>query len=413
MLSRRQLIQGLGAAGMGLAAGDFWPTPARVAAGAQRPDLSPELPAGTRAEAIIEALPGKKPLIKLTYRPPNYETPASYLDGLFTPNDAFFVRYHLADIPEVDARSWKLRVGGEAIGAAIELELDDLRRFEPVELAAVCMCSGNRRGLFQPHVPGVQWGSGAIGNAVWKGARLKDLLNRAGIKKEAVEVAFDGADAPVAEKTPDFVKSLPVWKALDENTLVAYEMNGEPLPHFNGFPARLVVPGWTATYWVKHLTSIEVLAKPFEGYWVSNAYRIPQGKFPVIERFLTQETVANTPITEMMVNSLITAPADGARARLHRSTEIRGIAWDGGYGIRAVEISSDDGKSWHDAALGEDHGRFSFRLWSFRWTPSQPGQHTLSARASNRAGQMQTSELILNPAGYHHNLIQRVALTAS
>src|SRR5512132_2677040 len=338
---------------------------------------------------------------------------AGQLPGQFTPNDAFFVRYHLADIPEVDERSWKLRVGGEAVGTPIELTLDDLRRFKPVELAAVCMCAGNRRGLFQPHVPGVQWGSGAIGNAVWKGVRLGDVLDRAGIKKEAVEVAFDGADAPVAEKTPDFVKSLPVWKALDENTLIAYAMNGQPLPHFNGFPARLVVPGWTATYWVKHLTSIEALTKPFDGYWVKSAYRIPQGKFPVIERFLTQETTANAPITEMMVNSLITSPADGARAALHRPMEIRGIAWDGGYGIRAVEASSDDGRSWQDTTLGEDRGRFSLRQWSFRWAPPKAGEHTILAKASNRAGQTQISQLILNPAGYHNNLVQRVTITAS
>src|SRR5512132_2240519 len=191
MLSRWQLVQHFGGAALALGAGDLWPTLAVAAVAAeQHPNLSPDLPAGTRAEAILEALPGKKPLVKLTYRPPNYETPVSYLDSLFTPNDAFFVRYHLADIPEVDERSWKLRVGGEAVGSPLELTLDDLRRFEPAELVAVCMCAGNRRGLFPPHVPGVQWGSGAIGNAVGQGVRLGDVLDRAGIKKEAVEVAF-------------------------------------------------------------------------------------------------------------------------------------------------------------------------------------------------------------------------------
>ena len=190
-------------------------------------------------------------------------------------------------------------------------------------------------------------------------------------------------------------------------------MNGQPLPHFNGFPARFVVPGWTATYWVKHLTSIEALTKPFDGYWVKSAYRIPQGRFPVIERFLSQETPTNAPITEMLVNSLITHPANGADVALHRPPEIRGMTWDGGYGIRAVEISSDGGKTWRDATLGEDHGRFSFRPWRFRWTPSQCGQHTILAKASNHAGQTQIGQLILNPAGYHNNLVQRVAPGAS
>ena len=131
-----------------------------------------------------------------------------------------------------------------------------------VEIVAVNQCSGNRRGLFQPHVTGVEWGYGAMGCARWKGVRLKDLLDKVGVKKEAIEVAFGGADGPAIDKTPDFVKSIPVWKAMDENTLIAYEMNGEPLPHFNGFPARLIVPGWTGTYWMKHLTSVNVLTKP-------------------------------------------------------------------------------------------------------------------------------------------------------
>ena len=175
----------------------------------------------------------------------------------------------------------------------MKLTLDALRRdFEPVEVAAVCMCSGNRRGLFQPHVPGVQWGGGAMGCARWRGARLRDILDRAGIAKDAVEVVFDGADGPVVDKTPDFVKSIPAWKANDESVIVAYEMNGEALPHLNGAPARLVVPGWTATYWMKHLTTIEAIAKPFDGFWVKSAYRIPRGLFPLVERFTSQDTVA-------------------------------------------------------------------------------------------------------------------------
>ena len=206
-------------------------------------DLTDGIPSGTVAAARLEALPGKVPLIKLTYRPPNYETPFSYFDTPITPNDAFFVRYHLADIPEVAAAEWRLRVGGAATESSFELSLDELKRgFEPAEVVAVCQCSGNRRGLSQPHVQGIQWGMGAMGNARWKGARLKDVLSKAGVKKEAIEVAFNGADGPVIEQTPDFAKSIPLWKALEEDALVAYEMNGEPLPHWNGFPARIVVP---------------------------------------------------------------------------------------------------------------------------------------------------------------------------
>ena len=418
MLNRRQILRGAGGgallAGTGTLAGLLPPRLAGAATGGL--DLPAALPEGTREEAVLEALPGKAPLIKLSYRPPNYETPVSYFDrSVFTPNEAFFVRYHLADIPEVDAKAWTLKIGGAAATAPLELTLDRLKQeFEPVEVAAVCMCSGNRRGLFQPHVPGVQWGNGAIGNARWKGARLRDILNKAGVGKGAVEVAVNAADGPVLDKTPDFAKSLPVWKALDETVIVAYEMNGAPLPHWNGFPARLIVPGWTATYWVKHLTAIDALDRPFDGFWMKSAYRIPQGKFPIVQRFTSQEyDAATTPITEMVVNSMITAPSTGAaKLPAGQPAEVRGFAWDGGYGIRTVEVSADGGKSWKDAALGQDSGRFSFRPWSFRFTP-KAGRYEVIARATNRIGQTQTAELILNPAGYHNNVMPRVTVTVA
>ncbi|WP_024300909.1 molybdopterin-dependent oxidoreductase [Pseudogulbenkiania sp. MAI-1] len=404
-INRREFLR-VGSGGLLLAGGGLL-VPAWVR-GAQL--LGQEgLPDGTRDSALLEALPGKAPLIKRTFRPPNYETPLEYFREVFTPNKAFFVRYHLANIPEVDARSWQLRIGGE-VDSPLVLTLDELRRFETVELAAVCQCSGNRRGLFQPHVPGVEWGYGAMGNARWRGVRLRDLLNKAGVKKGALEIVLDGADGPVLEKTPDYVKSLPLWKALDENTLISFEMNGEPLPHWNGFPARLIVPGWTATYWIKHLTSINVVSSPFDGFWVKSAYRVPVGKFPLVERFLSQETAVNTPITEMVVNSLITSVRDGDRLPLDKPLELAGIAWDGGYGIRRVEVSTDGGKSWRNAELGTDHGRFSFRPWRYRFQAPRKGRYTLLAKATNRVGQTQTSELIANPAGYHHNLVQRVVV---
>jgi len=368
-----------------------------------------ELPEGTLEEQVLEALPGKKPLIKKTYRPPNYETPVKYFNEIFTPNDVFFVRYHLSNIPEIDARTWKLTVGGDAVERPLELTLDDLKtKFEQVEVVAVCMCSGNRRGLFKPHVPGIQWGYGAMGNAKWKGVRLKDILEKAGIKGNALEVVFDGADTGALPETPDYIKSIPIWKALDENTIIAYEMNGEPLPHWHGFPARLVVPGWTATYWVKHVTSINVISKPFDGFWMKTAYRIPLGKFPIRDRFISQETAVNTPITEILVNSLITNINDGQVFKLGQVIEIRGVAWDGGYGIERVEISTDGGKTWREAELGKDYGRFSWRQFTYRFKPTKRGTYTIMAKASNRIGQTQTFELIWNPAGYHHNVVQKI-----
>jgi DMSO/TMAO reductase YedYZ molybdopterin-dependent catalytic subunit len=405
MISRRRLVEVIGAtaalAGLGGKAD---------AAGLE---LSPDLPEGVRTGATLEALPGKKPLIKLSYRPPNYETPIEYFRTAITPNDAFFVRYHLAGIPEVDPKTWKLAISGDGASSQAELRLDELKAMPATEVVAVNQCSGNRRGLFQPHVPGVEWGYGAMGCARWKGARLKDILDKVGLKKEAVEVAFDGADGPVADKTPDFIKSIPVWKAIEDTTLVAYEMNGAPLPHFNGFPARLVIPGWTGTYWVKHLTSISPVTKPESRFWMSAAYRIPVGKFPLVARFISQETEVNTPITEMVVNSLITSHADGAPANAGQPLTVGGIAWDGGYGINKVEVSTDNGKIWTEGTLGEDLGRFAFRPFTAMVSPASAGKFTVTVRASNKIGQTQTTELIQNPAGYHHNVMHKITLNVS
>jgi len=414
MITRRSLLKAAHAGALLTGSSPIWLRLSATEAEAQAAaNLSPLLPEGTRASATLDVLPGKKPLIKLSYRPPNYETPIEYFRTPITPNEAFFVRYHLSDIPEVDARTWKLAVGGEGANGRAELNFDDLKRMPAFEIVAVNQCSGNRRGLFNPHVPGVEWGYGAMGCARWRGARLKDVLDKVGMKKEAIEIVFDGADGPVVPKTPDFIKSIPVWKAMEETTLIAYEMNGQPLPHFNGFPARIVVPGWTGTYWMKHVTSIQAVSKPERGFWMNPAYRIPLGKFPSVSRFTTQDTATNTPITEMMVNSLITSHADGAPVRAGATVSVGGIAWDGGYGIRVVEVSTDGGKTWTAASLGEDLGRFAFRSFSFPFKPSAKGKQTVMARATNKIGQSQTADLIHNPAGYHHNVIHSVAFNVA
>ena len=359
---------------------------------------------------ILDALPSKKALIKKTYRPPNYETPISYFDAPFTPNNLFFVRYHNAVIPEVKAGEWRLRIGGDAVRTPLELTLEQLRRdFKAVEIAALCLCSGNRRSLFQPHVPGVQWGSGAMGNARWRGVRLKDVLARAGIDKSALEVSLDGADSGVMKTTPDFIKSLPLGKALDENTLIAFEMNSEPLPHWNGFPVRLIIPGWTATYWMKHLTAVNVMSKPFDGFWMKTAYRIPKDTFTG-GQFSSQETKTNMPITEILVNSLITNLVDGQTLLNAKPMEIKGVAWDGGNGIGQVEVSTDGGVSWHHATLKQDYGRFSWRQWHHVFVPKHLGECRIMARATSHSGACQPNEPIPNPSGYHHNAVQKITI---
>jgi DMSO/TMAO reductase YedYZ molybdopterin-dependent catalytic subunit len=409
MMTRRRLIEGAGVGAALIGSGVNFLTLTEVqAAGLTLPQA---LPKGVGDAAVLDELPGKKPLIKLSYRPPNYETPIEYFRTPITPNDAFFVRYHLADIPKIDAQTWKVAVGGDGANGQAEFNLDVLRNLPAVEIVAVNQCSGNRRGLFQPHVPGVEWGYGAMGCARWKGARLKDVLDKVGVKKEAIEIVFNGADGPTVDKTPDFIKSIPVWKAMEETTLIAYEMNGQPLPHFNGFPARIVVPGWTGTYWIKHVTSITAATKPEAGFWMNPAYRLPLNRFPMVTRFVSQETATTTPITEMVVNSLITDPADDTTTKAGSVVTISGIAWDGGYGIRTVEVSTD-ANTWVAATLGEDLGRFAFRTFSYRFSP-KPGKHTVTARATNKIGQSQTTELIHNPAGYHHNIMHSVTVNVA
>ena len=412
MTDRRQFLKDVARGLVVLGAGSVVPALARGAGAPGARDgrlVTPGLPDGANEGAVLDALPGKRPLIKRSYRPPNYETPLEYLDAPFTRNDAFFVRYHLTNIPEVSRAEWRLEVAGDSVEKPFTLGFDELTSgFEQVELPALCLCSGNRRGLSDPHVPGVQWGHGAMGNARWKGVRLKDVLSRAGVKKEALEVVGDGADAPVLTTTPDFVKSIPIWKALDESTLLAWEMNGEPLPHWNGHPVRLVVPGWTGTYWVKHLVSLRVTSQPFKGFWMSTAYRIPKGKFALVDRFLSQESETTTPITEMVASSLVTNLRGGERFKLGQRVEVKGIAWDGGYGMRTVEVSTDGGQSWRLAQLGPDLGKFSWRQWTHAFKAEKRGVHTLMAKATNRIGESQTFDLVFNPAGYHNNVVQRI-----
>jgi sulfite dehydrogenase len=402
MLTRRYLLQTAGA-------GAAFAVPGLRFAEAAGASLTQGVPAGVATYATMDTLPGKKPLIRLADRPPNYESPLEYFRTPITPNNEFFVRYHLADIPEIDAKTYKISVGGDGANGQAEITFDDLKKMPAVEVVAVNQCSGNRRGLSQPHVAGVEWGYGAMGCARWKGAKLKDILDKAGLKKEAIEISFNGADGPAVDKTPDFIKSIPVWKAV-EDTIVAYEMNGQPLPHLNGFPARVIVPGWTGTYWMKHVVTINALTKPLGGFWMNPAYRIPLGKFPIRDRFVSQETAVNTPITEIVVNSLITSHRNGDKIKPGK-VAVSGLAWDGGYGIRSVEVSTDDGKTWSSAKLGEDLGRFAFRPWSFDISAKR-GKNTVMVNATNKIGQSQTSELIFNPAGYHNNVMQNISLMA-
>jgi len=406
-MHRRTMLTGLGLATLG--------GPMARAATDRSLWLSPMLPDGTRAEAKLARLPGKQPLIQLTDRPPNYEALIQSFRTPITPNDEFFVRYHLAAIPDMAGlNKWSLSVGGDAAEHSLHFaSVDELRKgFPEHEVTAVCQCSGNRRGLSDPHVAGVEWGYGAMGNAVWRGVRLKDVLEKAGVKSNAVEVWIHGMDGPVLPTTPAFHKSLPMAKAMADEVLIAYAMNGQPLPHYNGYPVRLVVPGWTATYWMKHLSSIEISSKPQPSFWMATAYRVPAGMFGVDLPFLSQNDAKSWPITEMVVNSVIADPLDGAHVPQAGFT-VHGVAWDRGHGVKQVEVSTDDGKTWKPAQLGEDHGPFAFRGFSLATGKLPPGPCKVSARATSNAGETQADKLKWNPAGYHNNVPQTVTVTVA
>jgi DMSO/TMAO reductase YedYZ molybdopterin-dependent catalytic subunit len=355
------------------------------------------------------ALPGTRPLIKRTFRPPNFETPLVNLREAFTANDAFFVRYHLAVIPEVDVRGWRLRIAGASAQNPVELSLQDLkRRFTRVSVAAINQCAGARRGLFTPRVPGVQWEHGAIGNALWTGVRLRDVLDHVGVRPDATEAVFNGGDFGVLPATPDFLKSLPVDQARNENTLIAFEMNGQPLPRWHGAPARLVVSGWAATYWVKHLSEVRIEPHAFDGFWMKSAYRVPANAFPTVH-YASQETPETWPVTNLLINSLITSHRDRDRLPRGKPARLRGWAWDGGAGVASVGVSVNGGDS-REASLGKDLGRFAWRAFELPLDTTTPGRITVLVRATGRDGARQPDSLTPNPSGYYHNAIQRVEL---
>ena len=369
---------------------------------------SPKGPAQTEPAADLLRFPGKVPMLALNDRPPCLETPWRYFREDLTPNQAFYVRWHLQGIPTaVDLRTWRLKIGGH-VDRPLELSMDELRGMEPCSIAAVNQCSGNSRGLFEPHMPGGQWGNGAMGNARWTGVPLARLLAKAGVKAKAVDVSFAGLDRGGLPAVPDFVKSLPIDQTTRPEILLAYDMNGEALPLLNGYPLRLVVPGWYGTYWVKALTDITVLPQAFTGFWMAKAYRIPTTANGVeAPDKLADKTI---PIHRMNVRSFFTFPADGARIATGKPCPLDGIAFDGGDGIRRVEVSTDGGQAWHDAELGVDLGRYSFRRWRWNWQPSAPGVYHLQVRAINNAGEGQPESAGWNRAGYMRNVIEKISV---
>lgn len=400
-LSRRQF---LARTAMGSAAA--------IVGGRSFAEESVQLPFANGERKLVQ-FPGKRPLILLTHRPPQLETPFSvFNENIITPNDAFFVRYHLSGIPlAIDPDTFRLEIKG-AVKTPLKLSLAELRRnFETVEVVAVNQCSGNSRGFFQPRVGGGQLANGAMGNARWRGVRLKDVLDKAGVNEGAKQVVANGLDTPPTPQTPDFVKALDIDHARDGEVMIAFEMNGEPLPMLNGFPLRLVVPGYYGTYWVKHLNELTVTDAAFDGFYMTTAYRVPDTAGFCVEPGTAPKSTQ--PIRRFSIRSFLTSVVDGAKVAAGRETLLRGIAFDSGAGITEVLVSTDGGKNWQPAQLGKDLGRYSFREWTLAWTPPKAGAYDLRCRAFNRLGESQPLEALWNPAGYMRNVVETTKVTVA
>ncbi len=381
-----------------------------IAAPALGAARSVQLPFGNGARPLV-TLPQKREMILLTSRPPQLETPfAVFNDGLITPNDAFFVRYHLSGLPtEIDPATFRLSIGGH-VETPLELSLAGLKRDFPVtEIVAVNQCSGNSRGFVEPRVGGGQLGNGAMGNARWRGVPLRALLDKAGVREGARQVVFNGLDNAPIDTIPDFAKALDVDHARDGEVMVAFAMNGADLPFLNGYPLRLVVPGHFGTYWVKHLNEINVVDAQFDGYWMKTAYRIPDNDCNCLVP--GQKPDKTKPIGRMNVRSFVTSHTDGAKVAAGRSIELRGIAFAGGSNIARVLVTGDGGRSWQEARLGEDLGRYSFREWRLGLTLAK-GQHDLKFRAFTADGEAQPLEQRWQRAGYMRNIVETLKLEA-
>ena len=377
------------------------------------PDTSGEVTLAYGSRPLVR-FPGKRPLIQLTARPPQLQTPFSaFNEGPITANDAFFVRYHLANIPlSVDLETYRLTVKG-LVNSPLSLTVAQLKALSaPVEVIAVNQCSGNGRGFSSPRVFGAQLENGAMGNARWVGVPLRKVLEKAGIGAGAKQVTFDGLDTPVRPSIPDYRKALEIEHALSDEPLLAWSMNGADLPMLNGYPLRLVVPGYFGTYWVKHLSTIEVIDHTFEGhdaFFMTTAYRVPDNECQCIPPGTTP--AKTRPLTTLAVRSFITSVSPGSVLPLGRTVELKGIAFDGGAGIRDVDVSMNGGQSWQPATLGKDLGRYSFRPWHAPVRFAHKGPATLMVRATNRKGEVQPPTADWNPGGYRRHVIESTPVT--
>jgi sulfite oxidase len=348
-------------------------------------------------------IPGEEGMIVRSFRFVDLETPVQYFNTWLTPVPHFFVRNHMHEPSELSADDWRLTIGGEVEKPAT-LKLSDLAKLEAHSVVNTLECAGNGRALHHPQVPGIQWGKGAVGTARFSGPRLRDVLQSAGIKATGKHVMFRGLDE-VPGKVPPFIRSIPIEKAMDGDTLIATHMNGMPLAKHHGFPARTLVPGWIGAASCKWLTEIKVLDAEFVGNFMSPGYRLPNQPVKPGDAVKPEDT---HPVTALNVKSVIASPSDGASVKAGK-LGVHGAAWAGEAEVIKVEVSTDGGANWNRATLAHDQSRFAWRLWSYEFKPSA-GDHTILSRATDSQGRTQPDTAVWNPSGYLYNAVDQVKI---
>jgi DMSO/TMAO reductase YedYZ molybdopterin-dependent catalytic subunit len=361
------------------------------------------LPDEAFAQNIIK---GKERLIVRSVRPEDLETPVGLLNTWITPNDLFYVRHHTyaPNIDEAAAKEWSVKVDGE-VERPLTISLDELKRMGRATVTVTLECAGNGRGFFDPPVAGIQWEKGAVGTARWTGVRLADLLGKAGLKPTGKYVLLDGADKPVG-KMPDFLRNVPIDKAMHHDTIVAYEMNGEPLPALHGFPLRAIVPGWEGAYAVKWLNHIQVIEKEHDGFFVKTAYRYPNRRVAPGAAVDPKDMV---PLTGLAVKSFINSPLEGAAVKPGK-IRVTGFAWAGESKIAKVDVSIDNGSTWAPARLGREREPYAWQSFEHELNITGPGSYLIMSRATDEKGRAQPVAPQWNPSGYLWNVIDKVRI---
>jgi len=401
LLTRRRLLTAAGVGGLAFAASPL------------RADGSVDfhVAGGPSIRPLTDAFPQKTGMVLQRTSPPWLETPFETFDkGVFTPNDKHFVSWHWASFQaQPDLETYRLKIIGH-VEKELSVSLKELLNDYPrIELAAVAQCAGNSRLYMQPRIAGAQWANGSLSNAKWTGVPLKAILDKAGVKAGAIQVRFGGTDDPVVPDSPRFLKTIDIDHARDGEVMVAFAMNGEQLPLLNGFPIKMVVPGWCAVYWIKQLTDIEVLDKPDTNYWTTRAYRFPDTLNHTIKP--DAKDFKLIPITRNFPRSFITNHLSGSQVRAGDAIEIRGIAFGGDCGVKQVDLSLDEGKTWRPTELGTDEGKYSFRQWRAHASLMQPGIQTLMVRCTNINNDAQPASPVWNPGGYMFNAIETTHVT--